>query len=121
MSQHLNLGTNDAKQLNLTYLLVLQSAVLKDPASASYIFGIDAPTAEMLREKSYEELQALAFGQDRFVATFNYNAADLSDLFSRPAPLHRILSAVRHTPPDPPCPATPARTAPPSRSRGGIQ
>jgi Flagellar transcriptional activator (FlhD) len=88
----------DAKQLSLTYLLVLQTTILKDPAQATYVFGIDAATALIIRDKSYQDLQSLAYGQDRFLATLSYSARDLAELLSQPPPLHRILAAVRHEP-----------------------
>jgi hypothetical protein len=89
--------------LNLHFLVTLRDAIRTEAARASYEYGIDVATAELLRHASDEDLRALSYGVDRALFTLRLRGVELVDVMQRPAPLRGVLITVR---PGHPAPAS---------------
>lgn len=83
--------------LNLQFLVALRDALRADPAQASYEYGIDVATAELIRHASDEGLRALSYSLDRAIFTLRLRGSELCDLLQRPPALRGLLVTVRET------------------------
>jgi hypothetical protein len=92
--------------LNLHFLVTLRDAIRAEAARASYEYGIDVATVELLRHASDDDLRALSYGVDRALFTLRLRGMELVDVMQRPAPLRGVLVTVR---PGHPVPASGAR------------
>jgi hypothetical protein len=81
--------------LNLQFLVALRDALRADLAQASYEYGIDVATANVIRNASDEGLRALSYSLDRALFTLRLGGNDLHDLMQRPAALRGLLVTVR--------------------------
>jgi len=88
--------------LNLQFLVALRDALRADPAQASYEYGIDVATAEVIRHASDERLRALSYSLDRALFTLRFGGSDLCDLLQRPPALRGLLVTVRESKGGPP-------------------
>ena len=88
--------------LNLQFLVALRDALRADPAQASYEYGIDVATAEVIRHASDEGLRALSYSLDRALFTLRLRGSELCDLLQRPPALRGLLVTVRGTKGGPP-------------------
>jgi hypothetical protein len=83
--------------LNLQFLVALRDALRADAAQASYDFGIDVATAEVLRQASDEGLRSLGYTFDRALFTLRLRGTELADLLQRPPALRGLLATVRES------------------------
>jgi len=83
--------------LNLQFLVVLRDALRADAAQASYDYGIDIATAEIVRLASDEGLRALSYSFDRALFTLRLRGSELAELLQKPPPLRGLLAAVRES------------------------
>jgi len=83
--------------LNLQFLVTLRDALRADPAQASYDYGIDVATAEIVRLASDEGLRTLSYSFDRALFTLRLRGSELADLLQKPPPLRGLLAAVRES------------------------
>ena len=81
--------------LNLHFLVAVREALRADPAQASYEYGIDIATADVLRQATDEALRSLSHSLDRALFTLRVRGKDLAGLLQRPSPLRGVLHAVR--------------------------
>jgi len=85
--------------LNLQFLVALRDALRVDPAQASYEYGIDVATADVIRHASDEGLRDLSYSLDRALFTLRLAGSDLHELMQRPPALRGLLVTVRETKP----------------------
>ena len=83
--------------LNLQFLVAVRDALRTDPAQASYEYGIDVATADVLRHASDEGLRTLSYSLDRALFTLRLGGNELHDLMQRPPVLRGLLVTVRET------------------------
>jgi hypothetical protein len=83
--------------LNLQFLVAMRDALRADAAQASFEFGIDVATAEVVRQASDEGLRALSYTIDRALFTLRLRGTELADLLQRPPALRGLLATVRET------------------------
>ena len=83
--------------LNLQFLVALRDALRADTAQASYEYGIDVATAEVIRHASDEGLRTLSYSLDRAIFTLRLRGSELCDLLQRPAALRGLLVTVRES------------------------
>jgi hypothetical protein len=81
--------------LNLQFLIAVRDALRADAAQASYEYGIDVATAEVVRQASDEGLRALSYSLDRALFTLRLRGTELADLLQRPPALRGLLATVR--------------------------
>jgi hypothetical protein len=87
--------------LNFQFLVALRDALRADAAQASYEYGIDVATAEVIRHASDEGLRALSYSLDRALFTLRLRGPELADLLQRPPALRGLLVTVRQNKPGP--------------------
>ncbi len=87
--------------LNLHFLVALRDALRTDPTQASYEYGIDVSTAEIVRQASDEGLRSLSCSFDRALFTLRFRGTELSDILQRPPALRGLFAAVRDSPHNP--------------------
>ena len=80
---------------NFQFLVALREALRADAAQASYEYGVDVATADVVRHASDEGLRALSYSVDRAVFTLRLRGTELADLLRRPAVLRGLLVTVR--------------------------
>ena len=80
---------------NFQFLLALREALRADAAQASYEYGIDVATANVVRNASDEGLRALSYSVDRAVFTLRLRGTEITDLLQRPPVLRGLLVTVR--------------------------
>lgn len=83
--------------LNLQFLVALRDALRADAAQASYEYGIDVATAEVVRQASDEGLRTLSYSLDRALFTLRLRGTELADLLQRPPALRGLLATVRQS------------------------
>jgi ribosomal protein L29 len=81
--------------LNLHFLVAVREALRADPAQASYEYGIDVATADVLRQATDEGLRSLSHSLDRALFTLRVRGKELAGLLQKPSPLRGVLHAVR--------------------------
>ncbi len=81
--------------LNLQFLVGLRDALRVDAAQASYEYGIDVATAEVVRQASDEGLRTISYSLDRALFTLRLRGTELADLLQRPPALRGLLVTVR--------------------------
>lgn len=81
--------------LNLQFLVALRDALRADPAQASYEYGIDVATADVVRHASDEGLRTLSYSVDRALFTLRLRGSELAELLQKPPPLRGLFAAVR--------------------------
>jgi hypothetical protein len=86
--------------LNLQFLVALRDAVRADPAQASYEYGIDVATADIVRHASDDGLRMLSYSADRALFTLRLRGSELAELLRKPPPLRGLLAAVRESKPN---------------------
>ena len=82
---------------NFQFLVALREALRADAAQASYEYGVDVVTANVVRHASDEGLRALSYSGDRAVFTLRLRGAEIADLQRRPAVLRGLLVTVRES------------------------
>ena len=80
---------------NFQFLVALREALRADAAQASYEYGVDVATANVVRHASDEGLRALSYSVDRAVFTLRLRGTEIADLLRRPAVLRGLLVTVR--------------------------
>ena len=83
--------------LNLQFLIALRDALRADVAQASYEYGVDVATADVVRRASDEGLRALSYSLDRALFTLRLRGPELADLLQRPPALRGLLVTVRES------------------------
>jgi hypothetical protein len=82
---------------NFQFLVALREALRADAAQASYEYGVDVATANVVRHASDEGLRALSYSVDRAVFTLRLRGTEIADLLRRPAVLRGLLVTVRES------------------------
>ena len=87
--------------LNLSFLVAMREALRADPAQASYEYGIDVATAELLRQATDDGLRSLSHSLDRSLFILRVRGKELAGLLQKPTHLRGVLFAVRDDGPSP--------------------
>ncbi|HXF45840.1 MAG TPA: hypothetical protein VNK91_06945 [Burkholderiaceae bacterium] len=70
----------DVHALNAMLLAALRDAAMRDPATASYVFGVPRPVVDVIAELSTADLYEAAQRMERCVASIRLSPQDLRAL-----------------------------------------